>query len=421
MEIDTSDFFAEMPKFLGTGGVIVHGEKPQCLSCKTLAGSGIVSPQIVKSDTDSESAGLDKQIKMTKQLAEDMVIEIFKKRDKVEISELTALGIGQSPVLIKRKKVKSAFVAMGFVVKKRGHELEKITFDSIDISPENYFENNPNIVVDDYYWFPPDESDLLQTMITAKMNVLLVGPTGGGKTVLATKLLDKNNLSYKRMNLNGEVSIDDFVGFMELKKDGDGSETVFNYGILPQAMREGEVLIIDELDAAPPEILFILQSVLEGNPLVLTKTGGEIIMPKDGFKLIATANTVGKGDDSALYQGTQILNEAFLDRWGGVIRLDYMPKNREVIVLVKRTGIGLPDAKAVVEIAGLCRKAMKEKRIYSTFSTRKLLNMCTLLKLGVKRSKVFEVVVLNKVIEEDRAVMCEIYQRITGEVIKWQD
>ena len=220
---------------------------------------------------------------------------------------------------------------------------------------------------DGSYKFPP-ETELLLNGIRHGDKCLLVGPTGCGKSQMVIQLAAQTNTPLIRFNLHGETSVSNFLGHWIVQ----GKEMEFLEGVLPTAMRNGSWLLLDELDACTPQVSFLLHSVLEEKGcLVMADKDGEVVEPHPEFRIIATANTIGKGEDSGLYTGTQILNEAFLDRFGTVIRMDYLPFNEEVKVLLEK----VPNLKPVIAaglttIASEIRKAFNEETVYCTFSTR---------------------------------------------------
>ncbi len=200
----------------------------------------------------------------------------------------------------------------------------------------------------------------------------------------------------------------DFVGQHKAKN----GEVYFQYGILPTVMREGQILCIEELDAATPEILFILQAVLEdGGHLTLADNGGELITPHPDFRLVATANTLGLGDESSLYSGTNVLNASHLDRWTTVYQVNYLSEDEEAAVIKsKATELNNALVLGLVKLANAVRKAVDEEQLYTTFSTRRLLALARKTKsLGL--DKALEVTVLNKLPKTDRAVVAELAQR----------
>lgn len=261
-----------------------------------------------------------------------------------------------------------------------------------------------------YFYFPDPITADIETAIDAGKNVFVVGPAGSGKSSLLSRICERRGVRPIIVSFHGEVSVDDLVGTKDLV---DG-QTVWTDGVLPICMRRGIPLIIDEADATPPDVQFVLHPVLMGQPLCLTRKGAEFVHPEPGFGIWATGNTVGRGDDSGLYVGTNVLNEAYLDRYGVVIDHWYMPETEEVTVLVKRTGIHKRSAEKMVSVAKLARDAMRADQLSSTFSTRKMLDWCDLVVRGMDLGRAYLYSCINKVGREDRRVLAEFGQRIFG-------
>ena len=238
--------------------------------------------------------------------------------------------------------------------------------------------------------------------------MLLVGPTGSGKSSLIMQVAARLNWPLTRVNLHGETSAADFLGHNRVRE----GEVYFQYGVLPTAMREGNILVLEELDAADPGILFVLQGVLEENgTLTLADNGGEVIIPHPRFRLVATANTLGLGDDTSLYAGTQVQNASHLDRWSVVYQVDYLPEEEELkLVTVKAPRLEYLLASAVVKLAHAVRKAIREEQVYCTLSTRRVLAFARKIPaLGLAHA--LEATILNKLPKTDRAIVYELAQR----------
>lgn len=243
--------------------------------------------------------------------------------------------------------------------------------------------------------------------------VFIYGPSGTGKSSLVRQIGALTQRPVRRVSLNGETSVADFVGHWTVN---ERKETAFMKGILPQALEEGHILQLDEVDAMQPEVGFILQQVLEpGGHLLLTDTG-EDIPPNPAFRLVATANTLGFGSESGLYaSGTHVLNFSWLDRWDVVVHMDFLPAKQEVELLRARHGSLNKDLlKRIVKAADDLRKAHAEEQLTTVISTRRLLALCARLERGNEFKRALHVCVLNKVPPEDVKVIQETFDHHLG-------
>jgi len=265
----------------------------------------------------------------------------------------------------------------------------------------------------DGYVFAPYDDDIC-TDIIENRRVMLVGHTGTGKTSRIEQIAARMNQGVLRVNMNGQTTIGDFVGMWTVK----GGETVWVDGTLPKAMRDGYWLIVDELDFAEPAILSVLNAVLEpGGKLMLKEKGHEVVTPHEGFRLFATANGVGcMAQYRQLYQGTNLMNEAFLDRWR-CYHIDYLPADQEAQIIVNTIPRMTPKvAGVIVRVANMIRDSFKAEEVQCTFSTRRMLDWAEMMIRYKEHAdapfRAAQATIFSKVSKEDAEVIRGLIQRI---------
>lgn len=255
--------------------------------------------------------------------------------------------------------------------------------------------------LDAEYYFPEETIDAVHA-IEENLNLFLTGPTGTGKSSLILQLAARMKWPVQRVNLNNQISVSDFVGRWVV----EGKSMKYSYGVLPTAMKEGHILLLDEITAADPGILLTLQAVLEGNQLVLTDKDGEVITRHSDFRIIATDNT--KGTDAglnAMYQGRMNQDASLLDRFQVMLEINYLPEKIESKLLQDKTGISKKVATAITKLGSKIREAISKDELYCTFSTRQTLAFAHYLAKTNDIDRAARVTILNRLDPESKRVV----------------
>lgn len=267
--------------------------------------------------------------------------------------------------------------------------------------------------------FKQDVSDMIDLLLSGA-RLLLTGPPAVGKTSAIEQLAARCNYPVTRFNGNRDITVQDFVGNYEAR---DGC-TVWVDGPLPRAMKEGHILILDEVDHMPAECSSIMHAVLEPNgKLIITSNGGEVVEPSPNFRIVATANTSGFGDESGLHPNAQVQDAAFLSRFDNVFRVSWMEAMHEKKLLQKASGIAQAIAAGIVKVANDTRKAVDNGDMLYPITLRQTLAWA---RTAIKRGSLaepnigtgFALSVLNKLPETDAVAVSEIAQRHFGEKLE---
>lgn len=201
--------------------------------------------------------------------------------------------------------------------------------------------------------------------------VLISGRHGTGKTSHVEQVAARLNWSFLRLNLDGHISRTDMIGRDAIVLQDGKQVTEFREGILPWAMQQPMALCLDEYDAGRPDVLFVVQRLLETNGALTIAEQNRVVEPNQGFRLFGTANTIGLGDASGLYHGTNALNAAQMDRWNIAVRLDYLPaKHEEAMVAAKCPGLDKKTVRAMVKTATATRALFAANKISTVMSPR---------------------------------------------------
>ncbi|HCG5484214.1 TPA: AAA family ATPase [Vibrio alginolyticus] len=267
-------------------------------------------------------------------------------------------------------------------------------------------EKDPN------YVFPIEQLKTGLSAIALNIPFYFWGHSGTGKTTLIEQLCAYTNRPMIRIQHTGATEESHILGSMAANESG----TYFDPGPLPLAMKYGWLYLADEYDAGFPQSMMVYQPVLEGKPLVIKEAPADsewrVVHPHPNFIIAATGNTNMSGDESGLYQGTNIQNAANAERFGIVTQMPYMSKKQEIAVVSAQGGVSKEDAERMVEFAHKVRDAYDGKKIKATIGPRVLINAAKIAIARASFMKGLEFAFINRLSSKDREVVTQIAQRI---------
>jgi len=274
--------------------------------------------------------------------------------------------------------------------------------------------------VDQDYLFDRETTLAVLAGFARNRRVMVTGYHGTGKSTHIEQVAARLNWPCVRVNLDSHISRIDLVGKDAIVVRDDHQVTEFRDGILPWALQHNVALCFDEYDAGRPDVMFVIQRVLEVSGRLTLLDQNRVIRPHPAFRLFATANTVGLGDTSGLYHGTQQINQGQMDRWSIVTTLNYLPHDNEVeIVMAKvkalRTPKGRDQVSRMVRVADLTRNAFINGDISTVMSPRTVITWAENAEIFGDLGFAFRVTFLNKCDELERPLVAEFYQRALGQ------
>ena len=274
--------------------------------------------------------------------------------------------------------------------------------------------------VDETYKFDPDTTLAILAGFSHNRRVMIQGYHGTGKSTHIEQVAARLKWPAVRVNLDSHISRIDLIGKDAIKLRDGVQITEFHEGILPWALRNPVAIVFDEYDAGRADVMFVIQRVLEHDGKLTLMDQNEIIQPNPNFRLFATANTVGLGDTTGLYHGTQQINQAQMDRWSLVATLNYLPVEAETsIVLAKapnyNTDGGQKTIKQMVTVADLTRTAFMNGDLSTVMSPRTVINWAQNAEIFSSIGYAFRLSFLNKCDELERQTVAEFYQRCFDE------
>ena len=273
--------------------------------------------------------------------------------------------------------------------------------------------------VDDAYRFDPDTTLAILAGFAHNRRVMVQGYHGTGKSTHIEQVAARLNWPCIRVNLDSHISRIDLIGKDAIVLKDGVQVTEFREGILPWALQNPTAIVFDEYDAGRPDVMFVIQRVLEVEGKLTLLDQNKVIRPNPYFRLFSTTNTVGLGDTTGLYHGTQQINQGQMDRWNIVATLNYLPHDTELdIVLAKSPAYDSSEGRemisAMVDVADLSRSGFVNGDISTVMSPRTVLTWAENAQIFGDVGVAFRLTFLNKCDEIERPIVAEYYQRCMG-------
>ena len=272
---------------------------------------------------------------------------------------------------------------------------------------------------DEAYRFDRDTTLAILAGFTHNRRVMIQGYHGTGKSTHIEQVAARLNWPCIRINLDSHISRIDLVGKDAIVLRDGKQVTEFREGLLPWALQRPCALVFDEYDAGRPDVMFVIQRVLEVDGRLTLLDQNRVIRPHPYFRMFATTNTIGLGDTSGLYHGTQQINQGQMDRWSIVTTLNYLPHDAEVAIVVAKcpsydTAEGRRTISAMVAVADLTRSGFQAEDISTVMSPRTVINWAENARIFGAVATGFKMTFLNRCDEVERPTIAEYYQRCFG-------
>jgi len=292
---------------------------------------------------------------------------------------------------------------------------------SSDMQVDGFSKKNEFVPeLDSTYKFDRDTTLAILSGFAFNKRVLIQGYHGTGKSTHIEQVAARLNWPCIRVNLDSHISRIDLIGKDAIVIKDNKQVTEFKEGILPWSIQNSVALVFDEYDAGRPDVMFIIQRVLESEGTFTLLDKNKVIKQNKFFRLFATTNTVGLGDTSGLYHGTQQINQGQMDRWNIVSTLNYLSFDKELeIVLAKNKHLNSAKGKEkvsnMIKVASLTRKGFVAGDISTVMSPRTIIHWAENSEIFKDVGYAFRVTFLNKCDDLEKSIIAEYYQRCFGE------
>jgi cobaltochelatase CobS len=290
-----------------------------------------------------------------------------------------------------------------------------------DLEVPAYAEPNEYVPdLDEDYLFNRETALAIIAGFAHNRRVMIQGYHGTGKSTHIEQVAARLNWPCVRVNLDSHISRIDLVGKDAIVIRDGRQVTEFREGILPWALQSNTALVFDEYDAGRPDVMFVIQRVLEVSGKLTLLDQNRVIRPHPAFRLFSTTNTIGLGDTSGLYHGTQQINQGQMDRWSIVATLNYLPHDQEAAIVLSKvkdynTDTGRRMISNMVRVADLTRSAFMNGDLSTVMSPRTVITWAENTEIFDDVGFAFRVTFLNKCDELERGMVAEFYQRCFGE------
>lgn len=313
------------------------------------------------------------------------------------------------------------------------HNLDIDTHPTEDVSVREVYGIDTDMIVkgfadrtsrvpafDSTYKFDPDTTLAILAGFSHNRRVMIQGYHGTGKSTHIEQVASRLNWPTVRVNLDSHISRIDLIGKDAIKLRDGKQITDFQEGILPWALRNQTAIVFDEYDAGRADVMFVIQRVLEVDGKLTLLDQNKVITPHPYFRIFATANTVGLGDTTGLYHGTQQINQGQMDRWSLVATLNYLPVEAEAAIVLSKnksydTDAGRKTIKQMVTVAELTRTAFMSGDLSTVMSPRTVISWAQNTEIFRNVGYAFRLSFLNKCDELERQTVAEFYQRCFDE------
>lgn len=290
-----------------------------------------------------------------------------------------------------------------------------------DMSVKGFAERTDRVPeLDSTYKFDRDTTLAILAGFTHNRRVMIQGYHGTGKSTHIEQVASRLNWPCVRVNLDSHISRIDLIGKDAIKLKDGVQVTEFQEGILPWALRNPTAIVFDEYDAGRADVMFVIQRVLEVDGKLTLLDQNKVITPHPNFRIFATANTVGLGDTTGLYHGTQQINQGQMDRWSLVSTLNYLSHDAEAAIVLAKTPFynteaGRKQVGQMVTVADLTRTAFMNGDLSTLMSPRTVIAWAQNAMIFKDIGYAFRLSFLNKCDELERETVAEFYQRCFDE------